>query len=93
MKGDYQKNICTKQTFQYSGKIIYFFIFIFMTTPFMEDEEEDELLLDDADLTGEITLDDVEELEEEANTGHRVQTYDPADDGTDNYFDEQYFDE
>lgn len=38
-----------------------------MTTPFIEDEEEDELLLDDADLTGEITLDDVAELEEEAN--------------------------
>lgn len=63
-----------------------------MTTPFIEDEEEDELLLD-ADLTGEITLDDVAELEEEANIWHKVQTYDPNDDGTDNYFDEQYFDE
>lgn len=33
-----------------------------MTTPFIEDEEEDELLLDD-DL--EITLEDIEEIEEE----------------------------
>jgi hypothetical protein len=32
-------------------------------------------------------------MEEEANAGHRVQTYDPTDDGTDNYFDEKYFDE
>lgn len=63
-----------------------------MTTPFTKDDECDELLLDE-DITGQITLDDVEELEEEANTGHRVQTYDPNDDGTDNYFDEQYFDE
>ncbi|MDD5376717.1 MAG: hypothetical protein PHH16_01235 [Candidatus Gracilibacteria bacterium] len=73
-----------------------------MSTPFPEDEEEDELLLDtildgDEDDIGsnelEITLDDVENLEEEENTGHKVQTYDPADDGTDNYFDERYFDE
>jgi len=41
----------------------------------------------------EITLDDVAELEEEENIGHKVQTYDPADDGVDNYFDERYFDE
>lgn len=32
-------------------------------------------------------------MEEEKSTGHRVQTYDPMDDGTDNYFDEKYFDE
>lgn len=79
-----------------------------MTTPFQENDEEDELLLDDtlgleeddlADDTEEdvesleVTLDDVEDLEEEENSGHRVQTYDPADDGTDNYFDERYFDE
>ncbi|MFA6090463.1 MAG: hypothetical protein WC774_01660 [Candidatus Gracilibacteria bacterium] len=68
-----------------------------MTTSFIEDEEEDELLLDDEidleDEDGEITLEDVEEMEEEANAGHRVQTYDPTDDGTDNYFDEKYFDE
>lgn len=79
-----------------------------MTTPFQEDEEDDELLADDITLPIEddddllldeddddleITLDDVEELEEEENAGHRVQTYDPNDDGTDNYFDERYFDE
>jgi hypothetical protein len=73
-----------------------------MTTPFQEDEEEDELLLEDiTDINEddievnelEITLDDVEELEEEENAGHKVQTYDPSDDGTDNYFDEKYFDE
>ncbi|MDD2891628.1 MAG: hypothetical protein PHQ95_01565 [Candidatus Gracilibacteria bacterium] len=69
-----------------------------MTTPFSEDEEEDDdLLLEDMtdidDEEVEITLDDVEELEEEDNTGHRVQTFDPDDDGTDNYFDERYFDE
>lgn len=75
-----------------------------MTVPFQGDEEEDELLpediLDPDDIDElllddplEVTLEDVKELEEEENTGHRVQTYDPADDGTDNYFDEQYFDE
>lgn len=41
----------------------------------------------------EMTLDDVAELEEEESIGHKVQTYDPADDGVDNYFDERYFDE
>ena len=35
----------------------------------------------------------MEEMEEEESTGHKVQTYDPTDDGTDNYFDEKYFDE
>ncbi|MDD5197530.1 MAG: hypothetical protein PHN60_01580 [Candidatus Gracilibacteria bacterium] len=72
-----------------------------MTTPFPEDEEEDELLLGTVDIDEddieanelEITLEDVENLEEEENIGHKVQTYDPADDGTDNYFDERYFDE
>lgn len=69
-----------------------------MTTPFAEDEEENELLLDDEwtldeDDDLEVTLEDVEEMEEEKSTGHRVQTYDPMDDGTDNYFDEKYFDE
>jgi len=66
-------------------------------TPLFSEDEEDELLL--ADSTGteidelEITLDDVEELEEEENIGHKVQTFNPDDDGTDNYFDEKYFDE
>lgn len=73
-----------------------------MTIPFPEDEEEDEILLSDItdveedDIEAnelEITLDDVAELEEEENIGHKVQTFDPADDGVDNYFDEQYFDE
>ena len=68
-----------------------------MTTPFIEDEEEDEILLDDGidieDDDLEVTLEDVEEMEEEESTGHRVETYDPTDDGTDNYFDEKYFDE
>ena len=74
-----------------------------MTTPFQEGEDKDELLLEEdislMDEEGtemsevEITLDDVEELEEEENIGHKVQTYDPSDDGTDNYFDERYFDE
>ncbi|NCP77010.1 hypothetical protein GW819_03820 [Candidatus Gracilibacteria bacterium] len=67
-----------------------------MTTLFSEDEE-DELLLEDSTGTEidelEITLDDVEELEEEENIGHKVQTFNPDDDGTDNYFDEKYFDE
>lgn len=52
-------------------------------------DEEEAVVGDD----GEITLDDVEALEEDENTGHRVQTYDPNDDGVDNYFDERYFDE
>lgn len=70
-----------------------------MTIPFPEDEEEDELLLDGVPDIGDeedfeaVTLDDVEELEEEASIGHRVQTFDPDDDGVDNYFDEKYFDE
>ncbi|EKD29964.1 MAG: hypothetical protein ACD_78C00199G0006 [uncultured bacterium (gcode 4)] len=73
-----------------------------MTIPFPEDEEEDELLIDSAldwdedDIETnelEITLDDVENIEEEENIGHKVQTFDPADDGVDNYFDERYFDE
>lgn len=80
-----------------------------MTTLFAEDEEDELLLVpivetdediisdDDespeADDDGELTLDRAEELEEEENIGHKVQTYDPADDGTDNYFDERYFDE
>jgi len=67
-----------------------------MTTLFSEDKE-DELLLEDSTGTEidelEITLDDVEELEEEENIGHKVQTFNPDDDGTDNYFDEKYFDE
>ena len=74
-----------------------------------EDEEDDELLIDrriesdeddiilDADKddeeSAEISLEDVAELEEEESIGHKLQTYDPADDGTDNYFDERYFDE
>ena len=69
-----------------------------MTTPFQEDEEDDELLLDDEwgvddeDLDLEVTLEDVEELEEEESTGHRVQTFDPnADD--DIYTSGAYFDE
>jgi len=62
-----------------------------MTTPFPEDEE-DELLIDPEDNL-EVTLEDVENLEEEENTGHKVQTFDPSDDGVDNYFDERYFDE
>ena len=72
-----------------------------MTIPFPEDEEDDELLLgtltgadeDDDNELEEVTLDDVEELEEEASIGHKVQTFDPEDDGVDDYFDERYFDE
>ncbi len=79
-----------------------------MTTLFTEDEEDEVLLVpavetdealvwDDegAEETDdiELTLDRVEELEEEENAWHKLQTYDPADDGTDNYFDERYFDE
>lgn len=74
-----------------------------MSTLFQEGEDEDELLLEEeismddeegADETElEISLEDVEELEEDENIGHKVQTYDPSDDGTDNYFDERYFDE
>jgi hypothetical protein len=57
---------------------------------------DDDIILDDALLDGvipEITLDDVELLEEDENIGHKVQTYDTEGDGTDNYFDERYFDE
>jgi len=70
-----------------------------MPIPFPEDEEEDELLLgnvtglDDDDEIEEVPLDDMEELEEEASIGHKVQTYNPEDDGVDDYFDERYFDE
>lgn len=74
-----------------------------MTTPFQEDEEVYELLLekdidteDEEDIEAnetEVTLEDVEELEEEESVGHKVQTFNPDDDGTDNYFDERYFDE
>ncbi|MDD2916240.1 MAG: hypothetical protein PHH70_00140 [Candidatus Gracilibacteria bacterium] len=69
-----------------------------MTPPFQKDEkEEDELLLDDEgvmdnELDLEVTLDDVEELEEEENAGHKLQTFDPnADD--DIYASGAYFDE
>lgn len=70
-----------------------------MTIPFSEDEEDDELLLDgiddmdDEDELTDVSLDDVEEQEEEEGIGHKVQTYNPEDDGEDNYFDERYFDE
>jgi hypothetical protein len=60
------------------------------------ESDEDNFVLDtdkdDQDFT-EITLEDVVELEEEESIGHKLQTYDPSDDGTDNYFDERYFDE
>lgn len=58
-----------------------------MTT--LPDEEE---LDEDLDLES-MPLEELESLEEEENTGHRLQTFDPDDDGTDNYFDEKYFDE
>jgi len=68
-----------------------------MPTLLTEDEESDDLLSDDSidseDDIWEMTLDDVVEIEEEENIGHKVQTYDPAHDGVDNYFDERYFDE
>ncbi len=57
---------------------------------------DDDIILDDALIDGvipEITLDDVEVLEENENIWHKVQTFDPEGDGTDNYFDERYFDE
>lgn len=63
-----------------------------MSTPKKEDEVKDELLLD-TDMNLEVDLDDLKEMEEEENMGHKVQTYIPADDGVDNFFDEQYFDE
>lgn len=46
----------------------------------------------DNELDLEVTLDDVEELEEEENAGHKLQTFDPnADD--DIYASGAYFDE
>lgn len=51
----------------------------------------DETLIEDEDM--ELSLDELEEVEEEENEGHRVQTFNSEGDGTDNYFDEQYFDE
>lgn len=73
-----------------------------MTEPFQEDEEElliadpmddeTEIGVDDID-DREVTLEDVKVLEEEDNLGHKLQTYDATNDGTDNYFDEKYFDE
>ena len=63
------------------------------------DPENEEDMVDESDeedwdeTEKEITLDDIKELEEEENIWHKVQTYDPALDGTDNYFDERYFDE
>lgn len=74
-----------------------------MTISFREDEEEKNKLLQDSPLDSEdidipensleIALEDVEELEEDENIGHKVQTFDPEDDGVNNYFDERYFDE
>lgn len=70
-----------------------------MAIPFPEDEDEDELLLDgiddmdEEDESVDVSLEDVEEIEEEEGTGHRLQTYNPEDDGVDDYFDERYFDE
>ena len=58
------------------------------------EEEDEDIVLDGTEglLDGELTLDDLEELEEDANSGHRVTTFDPGSDG-EAYFDGAYFDE
>ena len=65
-----------------------------MTATFAEDDEEPivdgDPIFDEEN--PEISLDDVEELEEEENTGHRVTTFDASNDG-ESYFDGAYFDE
>jgi hypothetical protein len=63
--------------------------------PREEDEWDDEIVDNETDenLDAPITLDDVLNIEEEESVGHKVQTYNLTDDGTDNYFDERYFDE
>ena len=65
-----------------------------MTAPQQEEDKDDLLALDLlGEEGGELTLEELEELEEEDTAGHKVQTFDPNDDGVDNYFDEKYFDE
>ncbi len=67
-----------------------------------DDEAEDDVLPgepSDEDLAeiesvddGELSLDALEDIEEDENAGHRVVTFDGRDDG-ERYFDGAYFDE
>lgn len=69
-----------------------------MTAPYDEDmADEDDvegvpaaILSEDDD--AELSLDALEEIEEDENAGHRVVTFDGRDDG-ERYFDGAYFDE
>lgn len=60
-----------------------------------EEEEEADILNEDGAPweEEELTLEELEELEQENSTGNKAHTFDPNDDGVDNYFDEKYFDE
>lgn len=61
-----------------------------MTLPF-EDEEEDQDSVTDGEELGEVSLEELEELEEEEVIGHRVVTRN--DDGEDPFSNGAYFDE
>lgn len=61
-----------------------------MTLPF-EDEEEDQDPVTDGEELGEVSLEELEELEEEEVIGHRVVT--TNDDGEDPFSSGAYFDE
>ncbi len=61
-----------------------------MTLPF-EDEEEDQDSVTDGEELGEVSLEELEELEEEEVIGHRVVT--TNDDGEDPFSSGAYFDE
>lgn len=61
-----------------------------MSLPY-EDEEEDQELAPDGEELGEVSLDELEELEEEDVVGHRVVT--TNDDGEDPFASGAYFDE
>lgn len=61
-----------------------------MSLPY-EDEAEDQELAPDGEELGEVSLDELEELEEEDVVGHRVVT--TNDDGEDPFASGAYFDE
>lgn len=61
-----------------------------MTSPFDDEEEDQDLALDGEDL-GAVSLDELEELEEDDIVGHRVVT--TNDDGEDPFSSGAYYDE
>jgi hypothetical protein len=65
-----------------------------MTDPNQDEDADEDVVLEGAEgvLDGELSLDDLEELEEDANAGHRVTTFDPGSDG-EAFFDGAYFDQ